>query len=188
MAHHQGHRHPEARPLKPAEAPSTVIPATPTNTAAATPANTAAATPTDGATAAASPTPPAQPLEARAEQSTRDNKNAVSAGANLDGLQVSYDSGLLTVSIHPNNPKKDTELLTNGSALVIIAGKAIWTTYPEVQRISVQVFKTSKDGQAESTRSGNSGERTPSALTGTNSRSSRLMTTKLCSAPPTFSR
>ncbi len=98
---------------------------------------------------AATPTVAPPPIEARVTRSIQDNRNAVSNGGNLDGLLVSYESGLLTVRIQPSSPKRDTELLTSGSAMVIIAGKAVWTTYPDVQRISVQVFKGSKEGVAE---------------------------------------
>lgn len=87
-----------------------------------------------------------QTLEQRIEKSIRDNKNAVSKGANLDNLGIKFEptAGLLTLSIRPNSPDGDSQFITNGSAMAIISGKAIWTTYGQVERISVQVFRGTK--------------------------------------------
>ena len=121
----------------------------------ATAATTSAAQVAERVTATSKPsitpqvtvTPATIPLAPQVEKSIRDNKNAVTSGANLDNLQITFDpaEGLLTVSIRPNSPDKDTQFITNGSALSIISGKAIWTTYDRVQKISVQVYRGTKD-------------------------------------------
>jgi hypothetical protein len=93
------------------------------------------------------PAPPVLAIASLAEQSIRDNKNAVKSGASLDNLRVSFDSdsGLLTVMIRPKKIDRDSQFITNGSALAIITGKAVWTTYTEIQRVSVIVHAETKD-------------------------------------------
>ena len=130
------------KPKAAAPAVSTQVGAKATDTSKATADVAAPLSPSPSSTAVLS-------FAAQVEKSIRDNQDAVSSGANFDNLQLAFDSGLLTVSVRPNSLKKDTELLTNGSALVIISGKAAWTTYAEVQRISVQVFKNGQNGQPE---------------------------------------
>lgn len=118
------------------------IPATAAPAGTALPPSAASATATQPQPTAAAP-----PLEQRIEKSIRDNKNAVKSGANLDGLAIQFDpsTGWLVVSVKPNNPDKVTQFLTNVSALAVITGKAVWTTYPEVNIISVSGVRDVKD-------------------------------------------
>jgi hypothetical protein len=90
-------------------------------------------------------------IEQRIEESIRDNKNAVKDGSNLDGLALQFDeaTGRLAVSIKPNNPAKLTQFLTNGSALAIIVGKVVWSTYPQVNIISLNALRDMKDSSGK---------------------------------------
>ncbi len=90
----------------------------------------------------------AVPMERQIEKSIRDNKNAVYPGSySFDNLSVRFDpaGGLATVSINPDGVNNDTELLTNASAMVVIAGKAVWSSYPQVATITVTVAQPRKD-------------------------------------------
>lgn len=91
---------------------------------------------------------PVGSVEQQIQKSIRDNKDAVYPGTyNFEHFAVGFDpaTATLTVSINPNDIYTDTELLTNASALVIIAGKAVWSTYPQVSTITVNVAQPRKD-------------------------------------------
>jgi hypothetical protein len=126
----------------PTFASATLQPSVPTHTVAPP---TAAPTPT------AAPQPPTatpQPdLASRAAKSISDNRDASKDFSNQDNLTVAFDedNGHLRLSIRPNKPTRDTELLSNASALSIVAGKAIWSTYAEVSIVSLVVFKGSSE-------------------------------------------
>jgi hypothetical protein len=91
---------------------------------------------------------PVGSVDQQIEKSIRDNKDAVYTGTySFDHLAVHFDptAATLTASINPDNIATDTELLTNASALVIIAGKAVWSTYPQVSTITIKVAQPRKD-------------------------------------------
>ena len=152
---------PVAARTNPAAATGAAKPATATGTAkSATATETpqrASATPTTvPATTTPSATPTAVPtlgLAQRAEKSIRDNKNASADNANQDNLAVSFDADnkSLRVTIKPNKPSSDTGLMSNGSALAVSAGRAVWTTYAEVNFITIAVEKDIAGNSAPTT-------------------------------------
>ena len=114
---------------------------------------TATPRPTSTRVAPSTPTPtvfvdPTPALLARIEKSIRDNANASADSPNLDNLRLQFDAKnkLLHVYIEPTKSPRDTELISNGSALAVITGRAIWSTYPEVNFITIVVQKPSNGG------------------------------------------
>ena len=94
--------------------------------------------------AAASSTPSGT-LDQQMEKSIRDNKYAA-GDYTFDHLTVNYTpfTKALVVSVNPDEPE-DTALLTDASELDIISGAAIWSTYPQVQTITVDIFQPKHD-------------------------------------------
>lgn len=96
------------------------------------------------------PAPTATPvltLVQQVEKSIIDNQNWVKSGADLTGLVVNYkeNEGKVVLSITPKKPRTLPGYLTAGTALAVISGKAIWSTYPDVQAIEIFVLKDAKD-------------------------------------------
>jgi len=115
------------------------------HTATPRPTPTRVVPPTPTSTVFVDPTPA---LLARIERSIRDNANASADSPNLDNLRLQFDpqNRLLHVYIEPIKSPRDTELISNGSALAVITGRAIWSTYPEVNFITIVVQKPATGG------------------------------------------
>jgi len=88
---------------------------------------------------------PNRPLAERVEQSIRDNQKWVKNGADLSGLVVNFkdEEAKIVISITPKKPTSLPGYLTAGSAMAVVAGKAIWDTYPEVNLVEVYVARES---------------------------------------------
>ena len=125
-------------------ASSTTVETTPQASASVSGAIPTLAAATETPTPIPASSTPGPGLVARIEKSIRDNGNASSEWVNLDNLEVSYedDGGHLHVTIRPNKPRKDTELLSNASALSVVTGKAVWSTYAEVAVVTIAVKKS----------------------------------------------
>lgn len=133
-------------------APELDTSAAPTPVATSTSLSGSSGAPISGSVSSSTQTAtPVAALTLRAEKSIRDNRDASADNVNLDVLSVQFeqDNGHLRVSVRPKSPKKNTDLLSNGSALAIITGKAIWTTYPEVAFVTVSVIREASGSTGE---------------------------------------
>ncbi len=70
--------------------------------------------------------------------------------ATEDDIKLAFNSdGVVTIDLHPKSVISEGDILTITGASAIVANRALWTTYPEVNVIVVQVWNefTSPTGQ-----------------------------------------
>lgn len=117
-------------------APATPEPATPSATVAeptSTPEPTLAPEPTATATPV--------PVEQQFAKSYRDNRDFM-VRASAENLAIAWDAGLgiLTIRVKPSSVLSNGDFLTIAGHSAIVAGRAIWTTYPAVQILQLSVL------------------------------------------------
>lgn len=103
--------------------------------------------PTQAATATVPPEPTATTVPLTTEEqfakSFRDNKGFMPLAAD-DDLKVTWEpiAGLLTFEIYRGDKNTSTgATLHTGGSTALIANRAIWTTYPAVNEITVQMWE-----------------------------------------------
>jgi hypothetical protein len=119
--------------------------------AVASPSPSAQPTPTPEPTASPSPTPSLSPSptpsptpEEAIAQSIRDNRSFMSR-ASTDKMTVELTPvGLVTITIEPTLAN-ETDALTVAGQTALVANRAIWTTYPDVQQIRVELLNEVTD-------------------------------------------
>ena len=90
--------------------------------------------------------PPEPPFEERAAKSYRDNRGFM-LRASADGLKVTWTAqgGILIIDLTPKAILSEGDSLTIAGASAIVASRAVWTTYPEVQEITVSIWTSFTD-------------------------------------------
>lgn len=135
----------------PTQVPPTVAPTSttgPTNTPAPPTATPTPAPPT------ATPVPPtATPvptLEERIAKSYRDNRGFM-IRASAEDMDVEIPTpGSVIINVRPSSFATEGDYLTVASHSALVASRAIWTTYPEVQTVTLNVmgqFTSNTTGQ-----------------------------------------
>lgn len=89
------------------------------------------------------PKPTATPLtfEEKLLKSYRDNKGFM-VRATDDGIALKWDeaTGEVNIDLYPKTFLSDGDVLTIAGHSAIVANRAIWSTYPEVKRLKVNVW------------------------------------------------
>lgn len=99
------------------------------------------------ARAAATPAPSPSPTPT-AESLTTSQQIANSYRANLDfmarasadNLRVQTLAGLVEIDVHPQTVLTEGDALTIAAESALVASRAIWTTYPDVQQIELKML------------------------------------------------
>lgn len=111
-------------------------------TTAAPPAETTSPSPeTIPPTAAPEPTTEAPDIAKQIQGSYNDNRDFM-IRASDDELKVEWlpDQGLVKIQIHPETVLTEGDSLTIAAHSSLVASRAIWTTYPDVQQIELTML------------------------------------------------
>jgi hypothetical protein len=132
--------------------------ANPTDTPKPTdaPNPTEAPRPTDTPNPTNTPAPTATPVpltfEQQAGKSYKDNRDFMTRAVG-DPIKVTWaaDTGELTIDVFPKTLASEGDALTVAGASAIVASKAIWTTYPQVQVLTVSAWTDFTDASGAKT-------------------------------------